>query len=248
MDTVYILWLRQMKHYFRSGSRIIGSIGQPLLFLFAFGLGFGPVFEQAGETDYFQFLVPGIIGMSILFTSMFNGIDIIWDRQFGFLKETLVAPVSRIYIMLGRTLGGATIAVFQGIIILAISLLVGFQLHEPLIIPAAILFMFLTALLFSALGIAIASQLEDMQGFPLIMNFLIMPLFLLSGALFPLKNLPAALNIIVHINPLSYGVDGIRGSLLGLYEMGLWLNLGALSAIAILLLTIGAYFFSKIQI
>ena len=123
MSTIYILWLRQIKRYLRSRSRIIGSLGQPVLFLFALGFGFGPIFQKAGQGNYIQFLAPGIIAMSILFTSIFNGIEIIWDRQFGFLKETLVAPVSRIEIMLGRTLGGATVAVFQGVIVFGIALL-----------------------------------------------------------------------------------------------------------------------------
>ncbi|MFU8794778.1 MAG: ABC transporter permease, partial [Dethiobacteria bacterium] len=185
MSVIYILWIRQLKRYFRSKARIIGALGQPLLFLFAFGFGFGPVFERAGEGDYMQFLVPGIIAMSTLFTSMFNGIEIIWDRQFGFLKETLVAPVSRVTIMVGRTLGGATVAIIQGLIVLSIALLIGFRIASPLGLFTALLFMFLIATLFTALGTAIASLLEDMHGFQLIMNFLVMPLFFLSGALFP---------------------------------------------------------------
>ncbi|MHB8843053.1 MAG: ABC transporter permease, partial [Candidatus Aquicultor sp.] len=146
MDTVYILWLRQIKRYFRSKSRIVGALGQPLLFLLALGYGFGPVFRRAGQGNYLEFLVPGIIAMTILFSSMFNGIDVIWDRQFGFLKETLVAPVSRFNIMLGRTLGGSTIAVFQGLIVLALSFLIGFRVNNLLGIPIALVFMVLIAL------------------------------------------------------------------------------------------------------
>ncbi len=248
MSVIYILWLRQMKRYFRSRARIIGALGQPLLYLFALGFGFGAVFERAGEGNYLQFLVPGIIAMSILFTSMFNGLEIIWDRQFGFLKETLVAPVSRVQIMLGRTLGGATVAVFQGMIILAISFLIGFRLANPLAMPAALVFMFLIATLFTALGTAIASLLDDMQGFQLIMNFLVMPLFFLSGALFPLKDLPVAVSVIVRLNPLSYGVDGLRGALIGLFQLGIWANFAVLAASSLILVMIGAYLFSKIQV
>ncbi len=112
--TIYILWLRQLKRYLRSHSRIVGSLGQPLLFLIALGYGFGPVFQKAGQGNYLEFLAPGVIAMTILFTSIFSGIEIIWDKQFGFLKETLVAPVSRLNIMIGRTLGGATVATIQG--------------------------------------------------------------------------------------------------------------------------------------
>jgi len=248
MKVIYILWLRQLKRYFRSKSRIIGALGQPLLFLFALGFGFGPVFELAGEGDYLQFLVPGIIAMSILFTSMFNGIEIIWDRQFGFLKETLVAPVSRVNIMLGRTLGGATVAIFQGIIILAISILIGFRFVSPAGLPLALLFMFLIALLFTALGTAIASVLEDLHGFQLITNFLVMPLFFLSGALFPIENLPAGVNALVLLNPLSYGVDGLRGSLIGLFQLGLMTNIAVLVSCGLVLVTIGAYLFSRIEV
>lgn len=248
MKVIYILWLRQLKRYFRSKARIIGALGQPLLFLFALGFGFGPVFEQAGEGDYLQFLVPGIISMSILFTSMFNGIEIIWDRQFGFLKETLVAPVSRVNIMLGRTLGGATVAIFQGLIILGISLLIGFRFASPAGLPLALLFMFLIALLFTALGTAIASVLEDMHGFQLIMNFLVMPLFFLSGALFPIENLPAAVNTLVKLNPLSYGVDGLRGSLIGVFQLGLIVDLVVLAACGLFFVIVGAFLFSRIEV
>jgi ABC-2 type transport system permease protein len=248
MHVIYILWLRQLKRYFRSKARIIGALGQPLLFLFALGFGFGPVFERAGEGDYVQFLVPGIIAMSILFTSMFNGIEIIWDRQFGFLKETLVAPVSRVTIMLGRTLGGASVGIIQGLIILGISLLVGFQIGSPAGLPAALLFMVLIATLFTALGTAIASVLEDMHGFQLIMNFLVMPLFFLSGALFPIHNLPAAVGMLVRLNPLSYGVDGLRGALLGVYQIGFLTNFIVLALCMLFLVAVGAYLFSKIEV
>lgn len=248
MSTIYILWLRQIKRYLRSRSRIIGSLGQPVLFLFALGFGFGPIFAKAGQGSYIQFLAPGIIAMSILFTSIFNGIEIIWDRQFGFLKETLVAPVSRFEIMLGRTLGGATVAVFQGIIVFVISLLAGFRSVNLSGLFFALIIMILTATLFTALGTAIASVLDDIHGFQLIMNFLIMPLFFLSGAMFPLKGLPDILGVITTVNPLSYGVDGLRGALVGMSHFGLPLDLSILTVMTIGLLGIGSYLFSKIQI
>lgn len=248
VDTIYILWLRQLKRYFRSKSRIAGALGQPLLFLFALGYGFGPVFQRAGEGNYLRFLVPGVISMTILFTSMFNGIEIIWDRQFGFLKETLVAPVSRLHIMIGRTLGGATVGVFQGLIVLAVSFLFGFRVDGPMGVPAAIFFMFLIALLFTALGTAVASVLDDMQGFQLIMNFLIQPIFFLSGALFPLVGLPAALVFITRVNPLSYGVDAMRATLTGQTTFGLSLDLLVLTVGIAALTAIGGYLFSKLQV
>lgn len=248
MQTIYILWLRQIKKYFRSKSRIIGSLGQPILFLVALGFGFGPVYQKAGGGNYMQFLVPGVISMGILFTSVFSGIEIIWDRQFGFLKETLVAPVSRLKIMIGRTLGGATVAVLQGIIIFLISLLIGFRPQSIGMLFLSFVFMMLIALFFTALGTAIASLLEDMQGFQLIVNFLIMPLFFLSGALFPLNGLPVAFTVIASLDPLSYGVDGLRGTLVNGFHFGLSIDLIVLAAITVLILTIGSYLFSKIEI
>lgn len=247
MQTMYILWLRQLKRYIRSRTRIIGALGQPLLFLVALGFGFGPIFEKAGGGDYIQFLAPGIIAMSILFTAIFSGIEIIWDRQFGFLKETLVAPVPRIHIMLGRTLGGATVALLQGIVVFGIAMIVGFRPASLALLPVAFLVMFLIAVLFTALGTAIASMMEDFHGFQLIMNFLVMPLFFLSGALFPLENLPMAIAIIARIDPLSYGVDALRGTLLLSSHIGLGLDLLVLSLMAGLILLVGSMLFSRIE-
>jgi ABC-2 type transport system permease protein len=207
MNTVYILWQRQLKRFYRNKSRVIGSFAQPLLLLVAFGFGFGPVFEQAGQGSYLQFLVPGIISMSVLFSSIFSGIELIWDKQFGFLKETLVAPVSRLNIMIGKVLGGATIAVMQGIIILLISLLFGFKIYNIWFALLSVLAMLITAIIFTAIGTAIASKLTDMQGFQLLMNLLVMPLFFLSGALFPLNDLPKSISVITSLNPLTYAVD-----------------------------------------
>ena len=240
MSTIYILWLRQLKRYSRSRSRIVGSIGQPLLFLLALGFGFGPIYQKAGGGDYLQFLAPGVIAMGILFTAIFSGIEIIWDRQFGFLKETLIAPVPRLHIMIGRTLGGATVATLQGFIVFFITLLVGFRPHvAPLAL--AFVFMALIAILFTALGTAIASVLEDMQGFQLIMNFLVMPVFFLSGALFPLQGLPRPLMLLAALDPLTYGIDGLRGTLIGASRFNLSLDVIVLVALAFLFMGIGSY-------
>jgi ABC-2 type transport system permease protein len=227
---------------------MIGSLGQPLLFLVALGYGLGPVFQKSGEGNYLEFLAPGIVAMTILFASIFSGIEIIWDRQFGFLKETLVAPVPRINIMIGRTLGGATTAVLQGILVFLISLLVGFKPTNIIYLPLVLFTLFLIALLFTALGTAIASLLEDMQGFQMIMNFLIMPLFFLSGALFPLQNLPPAIATVVRLNPLTYGVDALRGLSIGVFHFGLLTDFTVLGLVTALLLIVGSYLFSKIQI
>jgi ABC-2 type transport system permease protein len=227
---------------------MIGSLAQPLLFLLALGFGFGPIYQRAGGGNYIEFLTPGIIAMSIIFTAIFSGIEIIWDRQFGFLKETLVAPVSRLNIMLGRTLGGATVASLQGIIVFFISFIAGFRPISIALLPLALVFIALTALLFTAVGTAIASLLEDMQGFQLIMNFLVMPLFFLSGALFPLQGLPKALVTVARLDPLSYGVDGLRGTLVNGAHFGLFVDFTVLAVVAALFLAVGSYLFSKIEI
>jgi ABC-2 type transport system permease protein len=247
-STVYIMWLREIKRFWRSKARIFASLAQPLLFLVALGFGFGPIFQKAGGGNYVEFLAPGIIGMSILFSAMFMGIQVIWDRQFGFLKETLVAPVSRYKIMLGRTLGGATVASLQGIIVFFISMLIGFRPQSWIMVPFAFLFMFLIAILFTALGTAIASRLEDMHAFQLIMNFLIMPLFFLSGALFPIDTLPNAIQVVIKVNPLYYGVDGLRTVLTGLSQVNLLPDFFVLTGVAIVVTLIGSYLFSKIQV
>ncbi len=248
MNTIYILWLRQLKRYVRSKARMVGSLGQPLLFLVALGFGFGPIYQKAGGGNYLQFLAPGVIAMGILFTSVFMGIEIIWDRQFGFLKETLVAPVSRVNIMIGRTLGGATVATIQGVIVFLMAMVVGFRPTSWLAFPVALLFMFLIAVLFTALGTAIASFMEDMHGFQLIVNFLIMPLFFLSGSLFPLDNLPGALATISHMDPLSYGIDGLRATLVGSAHFGIPYDFLVLSILVAFMMALGGYLFSKIQI
>jgi ABC-2 type transport system permease protein len=218
------------------------------MFLLALGFGFGPVFQKAGQGNYIEFLAPGIIAMSILFTSIFSGMEIIWDRQFGFLKETLVAPVSRFQIMFGRTLGGATIAVLQGIIVFCVSLIAGFRPVSASGIVMGLVIMIEAAILLTAAGTAIASKMDDPHGFQMIMNFLIQPLFFLSGALFPLQGLPKILGSVISINPLTYAVDGMRGAFTGVTHYGLPLDITVLSVVMIVLLWLGAYLFSQIEI
>ncbi|MES2023499.1 MAG: ABC transporter permease [Patescibacteria group bacterium] len=247
MNAIYILWIRQLKKYWRSKARIVGSLGQPLLFLLVFGFGFGGIFQKAGGGDYIQFLVPGIVAMAIIFTAIFGGIELIWDRQFGFLKETMVAPVSRFNIMLGRTFGGASVAVIQGIAVLIISFLVGFKMHNLLMLFPALVFMFLIAFLFTALGTAIASKLTDMQAFPIIMNFLVMPLFFLSGSIFPLTTAPKALQILGKMDPLSYGIDGLRYAFIGTSTLNPWVDLLVLILFSVVILFIGRYLFEKME-
>jgi ABC-2 type transport system permease protein len=247
MSVIYILWLRQLKHYFRSRPRMIGSLAQPLLFLVGLGFGFGQTYAKAGNGNYIQFLAPGIICMGTLFTAMFTGMDMIWDRQFGFLKETLVAPVSRISIITGRILGGATVAVIQGLIVTVICLIAGFRPESLAMLPLALLFLFLIALLFAAVGTTLGSLLEDMHAFPLIMNFLVMPLFFMSGSLFPADQTPAAMHTVMKMNPLTYGVDGVRGALTHTLLYGFHIDLLVLVILASSLLFIASRSFARIE-
>ncbi len=248
MSAIYILWLRELKRYVRSRAQIIASLGQPVLYLLALGFGLSPVFEKAGHGSYFQFVAPGVVSMTILFSSVFSGIAMLWDRQFGFLKETLVAPVPRIQVMIGRTLGGATVAVIQGLLVFAVCLISGFRPHHWIGFLPAMLFMLLIAIVFAALGTAFGSIVQDMQGFQLIMNFMVLPIFFLSGALFPLENLPKPLVIITHIDPLTYGVDAMRGALIANTKFGFQLDTLLLCLIGTAFLATGAYLFSRIQL
>lgn len=248
MTAVFMLWLREVKRYLRSKPQMIASLAQPLLYLLVLGFGLGPVFQQSGRGSYLQFIAPGVIGMAVLFTATFSGIGLLWDRQFGFLKETLVAPVPRLHIMAGRTLGGATIAMIQGLLVLIICFVAGFRVTSVAAVPLALLFMALTAVVFAAFGTAIGSNLKDMQGFQFIMNFLVLPIFFLSGALFPLANLPTALAAATRLDPLAYGIDGLRGALIGASYFGLAIDSGVLAVVAAAFLMLGAWSFSRIQI
>lgn len=248
MRTIYILWLRQLKRFIRKKASLVGALGQPIIFLFAFGLGFSPVFARAGAGNYMQFLGPGIIAMTVLFTAIFTGIEVVWEKQLGFLKETFVAPVSRFEIMFGKALGGATVAIIQGILVFLITLVAGFRPANLMLLPLAFVYLVIIALLFSALGTAIAARLEDMQGFPLIMNFLIQPLFYLSGALFPLTGLPKILSFVTKVNPLSYGVDGMRYALSGTNAFSPVVSLSVLIVFLFAILGFGVYQFSKIEL
>jgi ABC-2 type transport system permease protein len=247
MRVVFALWLRELKRYLRSRPQILASLGQPMMYLLVLGFGLGPVFEKAGQGDYLRFVAPGVVAMTILFSSIFSGVGLLWDRQFGFLKETLVAPVPRLQIMIGRTLGGATTASLQGTLVLIVCLIAGFR-PELGGVLLGLAFMMLIAIVFAALGTIIGSSLKDMQGFQLIMNFLVMPIFFLSGALYPLAGLPTALTVLTHLDPLSYGVDGLRGAFIEVSHFGVLTDLAILGALAACFLALGARAFARIQV
>jgi ABC-2 type transport system permease protein len=225
---VYTLWLREVKRFQRNKGRLIGSMALPALFLVVLGSGFGGVFRYGSDVSYAQFVGPGVVAMALLFSSMFGGLNVLWDKQFGFLKEILVAPVSRISIMAGKTLGTVSTSMVKGLVFLAALFGAGLVRCELYGVVLVLLFMFLISASFVSLGIAFAARMSNPEGFQLVMNFIIMPLFFLSGALFPLEGLPDWLMLLTRLNPLTYGVDGMRFALGGPYLFSPVLNLAVL--------------------
>ena len=246
-STVYTLWLREIIRFKRNRSRLLGSMALPLLFLLVLGSGFGGFFRYREDVSYMQFIGPGIVAMTLLFSSMFGGLSVLWDKQFGFLKEILVAPVSRTGIMAGQTLGTATTSMLKGMVFLAGLLAAGLVKADIFGIMMALGFMFLVSASFVSLGIAFASRMTDPHGFQLIMNFLIMPVFFLSGALFPLEGLPHWLFELTCVNPLTYGVDGIRGALGGPHQFSLLFDFLGLALFWIAATAAGTFLFRKMS-
>ena len=255
--SIYTLWLRELKRFFRLKSRVIGSLATPVFFLFF--LGMAPIrLPNFSEGGYISFLAPGIVGMIMLFASMGAGMNLLWDKEFGFLKEIMVAPVRRSAIILGKTAGGVTTALMQGVLLLILALPLGLQLtgiHSQFSIGgffigflAAIAFMVLISFTFTGLGISFAARMKDFHGFQLIWNFLVFPVFLLSGAIFPVDVFPRWLQYIAYVNPLTYGVDGMRGSLIGVSSIPLPLDFAALLISSIITVSTGAYLFGKAEV
>lgn len=237
-----------MKRYFRSRSRVFGAIGQPLLFLLALGYGLGAVYERAGEGDYLSFLVPGIIVQTLLFSGVFWGIQILFDKRFGFLKEMLVAPVTRTRILLGNALGGATISLMQAVMVFAIAFALGFNVRDWAYVPLAFVMMVMLSVMLTSFGAAIASMVEDFQGFQVINNFLIFPLFFLSSALYPLTDVPYFLKVISAVNPLTYAVDGLRWALIGQSHFDILLDLAVMAVTLIVCVAFAVDRFKRIQV
>ena len=269
LKTIYTIWLREAKTFWREKARIIAMIGQPLLYLLILGNGItaGMRLNRAGAVGYIQFLYPGVIAMSILFTSIFSALSIIWDREFGFLKEVLVAPVPRWAVAMGKAFGGATVAMVQAIIMVAMAPLVGISLSVLIVIKLLVL-AFLMSFAVTSLGIVIASRMASMQSFQMVMNFLIMPIYFLSGAMFPMASAPGWLKSLMAVDPLTYGVDAIRNvvfenttianggvttSLIelarqgGLVRYALGFDVALMAVVAIVLAGAGAWSFSKAQ-
>lgn len=247
MRVIYILWLRQIRRYTRSRSRVIGAIGQPLLFLLALGYGVGSIYKRAGGGNYIDFLVPGVIVQTILFGAIFWGINVIWDKQFGFLKETLVAPVSRLRILTGSALGGATTTTVQASLVFVVSLALGFRPYNWALVPVALVVAALFAYAIACFGAGLAAIVNDFQGFQAINQFLIFPLFFLSSALFPIDYVPKALKIIASVNPVSYAVDMMRGLLINQTHFGLTKDSIVLTITLLVLTSFGVFCFRRIE-
>ena len=211
---IYTLWRRETKRFMRERTRFVSSFVQPLLWLVIFGAGLGSSLRSSMGLNYQEFIFPGIIGQTLLFTSMFMGISVIWDRQFGFLKEIMVAPISRVSIFTGKMLGVSTDSMIQGMIVLMLGFVIGVHITLSMVI-AVLPLMLLVTLGVVCIGLTLASFMTSLESYGTIMTFVNLPMFLLSGALFPVNNLPSWLKAVVYINPLTYGVDAMRAVILG---------------------------------
>jgi len=249
MEVIYVHWIRQLSSYLRSGPRVVSSIVQPIFYLTALGFGLGPTYQQAGQGNYVQFLAPAMLGMIILFSAFFSGIELLYDRRFGFLRATMVAPVSRLTIMIGRTMGGATVAWIQGVLVFIFCTAIGYRPAGFSSIPFALMIMALIAILFAAMGTVVASLFTDFNTFQTVTNFMTMPFFFFSGALYPLTNVPKAMLWGARGDPFAYGVDALRAVLNGTaVPFGLTLDLVVLAVLAVGLIVGGAYLFLRIEL
>jgi len=267
LRVTYAIWLRELKLFLRERSRIVGMIGQPLLYLLIVGQGIASgltLNQSSGDIGYLLFLYPGILGMSVLFTSIFSAISIIWDREFGFLKEVLVAPAPRWAVAAGKVLGGASVATVQSALLLLLAPLVG-VFPAPLVVLELLLLCFLISCAMTSLGVAIAARMRSMQGFQMVMNFLVMPLYFLSGAMFPVTSAPPWMKALMTVDPLTYGVDALRHVVLsrlpseagtslaevartsGLIRFDLVTDVSVLTAAAVALAAVAAFSFRRVD-
>jgi ABC-2 type transport system permease protein len=244
---IFTLWLREIKRYLRDKARIISSFVQPLLWLLIFGSGIR-FSGTIGDLTYQQYIFPGIVGQTLLFTSMFMGISVIWDREFGFMKEILVAPISRFSVFLGKMLGDSTDAVIQGIIVLVLGVLLSIPLN-PLTFLEVLPVMVLVTFGLVGIGLTVASFIESLESFGVIQSFINLPLFFLSGALFPIRgDVPSWLQIASSFNPLTYGIDALRTIILGSQWQPLqplYVDLLVVCAFDLVMIALGTLAFSR---
>ena len=245
LEGFYALWYREIKVFTREKSRIVSSLFTPLLWIVVFGGGLGSAVSLAG-VNYQVFIFPGIIAMTILFSSVFFGLYIVWDKKIDFFKEVLVAPLSRTTIFAGKMVGGTIDSLIQGCAMLVLGLVLGIN-YTILRVLFSFVFMFVLASALVSLGLIIGSNMESVEGFQLIISFLVFPMFFFSGALFPLKNLPSYLLIFTMLDPVTYAVDGLRGLLLGSSQLPIPLNLSVLAGFAAIMIGIGTWSFKRLK-
>ena len=249
-QAIYVIWLRQLKRFVRDRGRLISNFIQPFFFLSVLGFGIGSaVFTGLPKgITYIDVLAPGIIAMSVLFPSIFIGLSILWDRQFGFLQEVLVAPVSRLSIIIGTTLGGATIAVINGFIVWGISFLLGVNFVLSPLLILGFVFMLLTSFVAIGIGILLASKMQSIEGFQFVVSLLIFPMLFLASPFAPINSLPDTLKYVAFIDPVTYGIDGMRATLVGFSYFPVWVSLGVLVSLSVITMLAGSYFFSKSEV
>ena len=245
-EAVYAIWRREAKVYFREKERVISAIVSPVLWLLLFGTGLGASVELEGH-NYQQFIFPGIVSMAVLFTSIFYGIYVIWDRKLDVLKAVLVAPISRSSIFLGKMFGGVSDAMFQGTLLLFIGMLLFGVGFTPLSFVMTFLLLIPMSIAMVSIGLIIGSNLKTPEAFNLIISFVMWPMFFLSGALFPISNLPAWLAALTYLNPLTYGVDALRGAILGVRAFPLAVDLLAMAFFSLIAMAVGIVSFGNMQ-
>jgi ABC-2 type transport system permease protein len=244
IEGIYAIWLREAKIYMREKERVISSIVSPLLWIFAFGAGVGSTIETVQGYSYQIFIYPGIVVMTVLFASLFYGVYIIWDRKLDFLKEVLVAPVSRASVFAGKVLGGATDAMIQVVFLLIIGLFISVPL-TPIVIINAFLMLLLISIAMVSIGLVIGANLKSPEGFTLVINFVMWPMFFFSGALFPVSNLSGWLSVVTFINPLTYGVDAVRGIILGPHQFPIFFDVAVMLLFSLIAMSIGVLSFRR---
>ncbi len=245
LNAIYVIWLRELKRYGRSKARIIGTLLMPIFFLLGLGYGFNSLVKIPGVVNYVQYIVPGIVGMTLLFVGSTSGFMVLWDRQFGFLKEIMVTPNSRVSIILGRVFGGATTAVIPSLLVLGLSMLIGFTPVASPNLLYLIPFLLLIGVSFISVGLIVSSFVNDPQAYGVIVNFFTFPLFFLSGAIFPLKVFPSAVQYVAYFNPLTYGVDGLRYALTGGSALPVLADLLAITIASVVLVALSTWSIRK---
>jgi ABC-2 type transport system permease protein len=259
-EPIYSMWLRELIRFFAMPARIMATFASPLIWLLFLGIPLSQIFSSGanesipGGMPFFAFIVPGVLSMGLLFGGTNSGVTVLWDKEFGFLKEVMVAPVRRTSLMIGRSLGALTIAIVQALTTIGIALVLGIWLGFSIISVAGFLlaigFMIITFFAFVGFGLTLGAMIENTEGFMTIVRMIEFPMFFLSGALLPItviKDIPVLYQL-QFINPLTYGVDGIRGLLTGVFLLPVWLDFSVIVAFALLFLFFGAYTFSRMEV